>query len=168
MHWFQIFLILHLLTVLLAFGPDFAFPVLATMAQKEPQHGAFATEIIHFIEAKLTIPLAVLVPLFGVGLIYTGHFALWQSTWLIIAVIAYPIVFFFALFVQLPNTSKMLRLLHSMPPGPPPEGAAPPPEIERLGKRLQAGGIFLSVMIILFVVLMVWRPGNCINGQIGC
>jgi len=48
-----------------------------------------------------------------------------------------------------------------MPPGPPPPGAAPSPQIAVLGKRIQFGGIFLSLMIVTILVLMIWRPGNC-------
>jgi hypothetical protein len=30
-----------------------------------------------------------------------------------------------------------------------------------LGKKLQMGGIFLTLMIVIILVLMVWRPGSC-------
>ena len=91
MHWFQVFLILHILAAMAAFGPDFAFPLIARMGQRNPRHGAFATEVIEQIERKMTIPLAVAIPLLGTRLIYTGHFDLWHSTWLVIAVIFYPV-----------------------------------------------------------------------------
>lgn len=171
MHWFQIFLILHILAVLVAFGPDFSFPLIARLGQKNPRHGAFATEVVEQIERRMTIPLAVAVPLLGLGLIYTGHFDLWHSTWLVIAVILYPIVFFFALFVQLPNGAKLLRMMQDMEKaGPPPGGESepapvagatgPPPEFLAQVKKVQLGGAALALAIVFFVVLMVWRPGS--------
>ncbi len=159
--WFHLWLILHVTAVIVAFGPDFAFPLIARQIQKHPEHAVFGTEIIHVIEERLTLPLSVAVPLLGTALIYTGHFNLWKSEWLIIAIVVYIVTFFFAMFVQLPNTSKMIRLLQSMPPGPPPPGATPPPEVVSLGKKLQFGGMYLALAIVSLVVLMIWRPGSC-------
>jgi uncharacterized membrane protein len=162
--WFTFWLMLHIATVLVAFGPDFAFPFIAALVQKHPEHGAFATEVIHVVESKLTIPLAVIVPFEGLALIYSAHIQLWKSEWLIISIILYTATFFFALLIQLPNTSKMLRLLRAMPPGPPPPGAQPPAEVTALGRKLQLGGMYLALMVIILIVLMVWRPGNCYVG----
>ena len=168
MGWFNLWLYLHILAVIVAFGPSFTFGPISAMMRKNPQHAVFGAEIIEFIESKMTIPLAVLVPLFGTALIYTapGHIDLWKSEWLIIAIVLYTITFAFALFVQTKNITRMVRLLKSMPPpasGPPSEGApaGPPPEIAALGKKLQLGGIYLSVMVLTILVLMIWRPGNC-------
>ena len=157
--WYAFWLVLHILFVIVAFGPTFAFPPLAAMARKDPAHAVAYTGVIHFIEKRMTIPLAVGVPLFGTALIYTGHIDLRHSEWLGISIILYTAAFFFALFVQLPNSTKMLRLAQQMPPGPPPPGAAPPPEVEKLGKRLQFGGMYLTVSVIVILLLMVWQPG---------
>src|SRR5712691_4173680 len=61
----------------------------------------------------MTIPIAVLVPLFDVALIYTapGHIDLWRSEWLIISIVLYMGAFFFGLFVQLPREAKMLAAM---------------------------------------------------------
>jgi hypothetical protein len=160
MHWFQFWLILHILAVIVAFGPTFAFGLIAALSQKQPQHAAFGTEVMETIEKRLTIPLAVLVPLFGTALIYTGHVDLWKSEWLLIAIVLYATAFFFALLVQTPNTTKMLHALRSVS-GPPPGGspAGPPPQIVAMGKKLQMGGILLALLIISVLVLMVWKPG---------
>jgi uncharacterized membrane protein len=161
--WFTFFLILHILGALVAFGPTFAFGLIAAKAQKEPQYGLFATEVISTITKRMTEPVAVLVPLFGTGLIYTapGNINLWKSEWLLISIVLYIIAFSFSLFVQSPTAGRMIAALRAMPPGPPPPGAAPPPEIAALGKRLQVGGIFLVSLVVVILVLMIWRPGNC-------
>jgi len=176
MGWFHLWLYLHILAVIAAFGPTFTFGPISRMIRKNPQHAVFGTEIIEFIETKMTIPLAVLVPLFGAALIFTapGNIDLWKSEWLIASIVLYILAFSFALFVQTPNVGKMLRLLRSMPPPPSapasaspgggaPSGApmGPPPAVAELGKRLQLGGMFLSLMVVVILVLMVWRPGNC-------
>jgi len=161
--WFQVFLILHIIAVIVAFGPEFSFPLIGRLIEKHPQDAAFGLQIMTAIEEKMATPLSVIIPLLGVGLIYTGHFNLWHSTWLIIAVILYPIVFFFALLVQTPRGNRLLKMaLDLQKAGPPPEGAGgPPPEMLKLTKQVQMGGAFLGLMVLFFVVLMVWRPGSC-------
>ena len=159
--WFTFWLVMHILFVIVAFGPTFTFPALAAMARKDPAHAVAYSKVIHFVEKRMTIPLAVFVPLFGTGLIYTspGHIDLWKSEWLLISIVLYIAAFSFALFVQLPNSGRMLDALAKMPPGPPPPGAQPPPELVALGKKLQFGGMYLTASVLVMLLLMVWRPG---------
>jgi Predicted integral membrane protein (DUF2269) len=164
--WFAFWKYGHVLLVIVAFGPTFTFPALAAMARKDPAHAIAYSKVIHFVEKRMTIPLAILVPLFGTGLIYTsqdaggiGHIDLWKSEWLVISIILFAAAFFFAVFVQLPNSGRMLDALGKMPPGPPPPGAQPPPELVALGKKLQLGGIYLTISVLVILLLMVWRPG---------
>jgi hypothetical protein len=159
--WFQVWLILHILAAMLAFGPAFAFGLIAALGQKEPQHAGFAIEVIDAIESRMTIPIAVAVPLLGTALIFTGHFDLWKSEWLLISIGLYIIAFFFAVFVQNPNGKRLIAAMKAMPPGPPPPGAKPPAEVLALGKKLQFGGMLLSSLVVIILVLMVWRPGSC-------
>src|SRR5690242_9658407 len=101
-HWFTFWLFGHILLVVVAFGPTFAFPGIAAMARKDPAHAVAYTRVIDFVEKRMTIPLAVLVPLFGTALIYSGHVDLWSSGWLIASIIIYIFAFFFAVLVQSP------------------------------------------------------------------
>lgn len=162
--WFHFWLILHILAVVIAFGPTFAFGLIATYGQKHPQFALAATEISELIEKRLTYPLGVLVPLFGTGLIYTAHVDLWKSEWLLIAIALYIAIFSFSLFVQTRNSNRMIALLRSMP-APSPGGstdvaAGPPPELVSLGRKLQFGGIAMGLGFVVILVLMIWRPGG--------
>jgi uncharacterized membrane protein len=114
--------------------------------------------VIDTISRRMTIPVGVAVPILGTLLIYTGHFDLWKSEWLLIAIGLYIVLFAFGVFVQNPNSARMLYLL-SAPPTP--RAAGPPPEVAQLGKKLQMGGILLSILLLAILVLMVWRPGSC-------
>src|SRR5205085_957289 len=158
--WFTFFLIGHILSVIVAFGPVFAFPLIAAQAQKDPVHGRFGAEIIDLIERRITLRVAGIVALFGIGLIFTAHVDFFSSPWILIAVALYIAAYAFAGFVQAKNSARMVELLKAMPPGPPPPGTPPPPEIVALGKKLQYGGMYLTLSIVSIVVLMVWRPGG--------
>jgi hypothetical protein len=166
--WFTFWLTLHIMAVIVAFGPTFAFGLIATFGQKHPQFALASAEISDLIEKRMTIPIAVIVPFLGLALIYSAHIDLWRSTWLLIAIPLYIGLFFFGTFVEGRHSNRMVQLLRSMPPGPPPEGPAPPPELVALGRRLQLGGMFLGLLILAILVLMVWQPGNCFTGQPGC
>ena len=159
--WFTFYLVMHILFVIVAFGPTFAFPPISAMARKDPAHAVAYTRVIEFVERRMTIPLAVLVPLSGTGLIYTtpGHIDVWKSEWLVISIVLYIAAFSFAIFVQTKNAARMLHLLEQMPPGPPPPGAEPPADVIALGKRLQFGGMYLTASVLVILLLMVWQPG---------
>ena len=162
--WFSFWLFVHILLVIVAFGPAVAaFPVIGALGARHPQHAAFGVEVTEFISKRLTIPLAVLVPFTGLGLIFTDKHELWQSEWLIISIVLFTILFFYALFVQLPTGTKLLKAMHSMPP---PAGSGggpggPPPEIAGLINRARVGGMFLSSLVVTILLLMVWQPGAC-------
>jgi predicted integral membrane protein DUF2269 len=160
--WFTFWLIGHILLVIVAFGPTFTFPGIAALARKDPAHAVAYIRVIDFIEHRMTIPLALLVPFFGVGLIYTAHIDLWKSGWLIASIILFTAAIFFAIFVQSPNSKKMLHAMEQMPPGPPPPGADPPAEIVALGRKLQLGGMYLTISVVVIAILMMWQPGNTI------
>jgi small-conductance mechanosensitive channel len=158
---FTLFLILHILAVIVAFGPTFAFPLMGGMIAKNPQWALPLTEAMEKIEGRITLPVAAIVPFLGLAMIYDHHWDLWKSEWLVISIVLFTIAFFFGLLVQHPNASKLTRALREMPQGPPPEGATgPPPQIATLTAKLQRGGMLLSVLIVSLVVLMVWKPGG--------
>ena len=158
---FKFWLWLHILSAIIAFGPTFAFPIIAAMMRKAPQHAAFAVHAMESITLRLTYPFAlVLLPVAGIGLIFTAHIDFFGTTWLLVAVGIYLVAVAYSVGIQTPTAMKLVKLLDSMPPGPPPEGAGPPPEVAALGKRMQLGGIFLTLMVLVIFTLMIWQPGG--------
>jgi hypothetical protein len=167
--WFSFWLILHILSVVVGLGSTFAFPIIGAYAGRHPEAGVAVVHIGHEIESRIILPVAALIPLFGTALIFSGHYDLWKSEWLIISIALFIIAYAFAAFVQHRNQQRLMQIVDSMPPGPPPPGASgPPPEIAALTRRLQLGGMFLTLMIVVIVVLMVWRPGSCQFGTGSC
>jgi Predicted integral membrane protein (DUF2269) len=132
---------------------------MAAYVKKHAEAGPAFANFTDEISRKLTRPLAVLIPFLGTGLWAVKIIPIGQA-WLIIAIVLYTLTFFFAVLVQLPNSAKMVKLIAAMPPAPPPPGATPPHEIEALGKKLERGGSFLGLMVVVTLILMVWRPGS--------
>jgi hypothetical protein len=161
--WFVFWLTLHILMVITAFGPSFAFGVITSMASKEPMHMPFVVRYIARVSERMTRPLTIVIPFTGVALIFAapGEINLWKSEWLLIAIALYMVAFFYSQLVQMPTERHLIRVMQGMPPGPPSPAAEPPPEIARLARKLQSGGVFLTLLVVSILVLMIWKPGNC-------
>jgi Predicted integral membrane protein (DUF2269) len=160
----QLFLFLHVMGAIVVFGPTFVFPVIARHASRQPQHGHFAAVVSEAIERRIVIPGAIVQGITGVALIIILGADLTSAAyrWLIAGIALYLVAILFAVFVQAPAAARMVELTAGGPPaGPPPEGApaGPPPAIAATAQKLQRGGMVLSVLIVLIVILMVTKPG---------
>lgn len=157
----ELFLFAHVLGAIAVFGPTFIFPMIASAARRAPQHGHFAAELADRIETKVVIPGAIVQGLTGLGLIATLSLDITSAQWryLIPAIVLYLIAIAFAIFVQAPAAARMVALTGAMA-GPPPADApaGPPPAIVATGKQLQQGGMVLTILLVLIVLLMVTKP----------
>jgi len=163
---FSIFLFLHVGGAIMAFGPGFALPIIASMGGREPQHAAFAMRAIHAVGDRLVEPLAVFVGVTGVGLIWASGRNPLAQLWLLAAIVAYLVALGFALFAQRRRTKALIDALVSMPAGPPSgepsdqaRPAGPPPHIAALVRSLQQGGMLLTTLLVLILALMIFKPG---------
>lgn len=159
MPWFSIFLFIHIFTAIVAFGPSFAFPLIGRMGAAEPMHANFATRISEAIEKRIVIRAALTMPISGVAMILSSGMD-WQQLWLVLGVTLYVIAVVFAVLVQTPAVERVVHLTMAaaMPAGPGAELAGPPPQVLAAVKRVQQGGIVLTVLIVAIVALMVIRP----------
>jgi len=53
------------------------------------------------------------------------------------------------------------RMPASEGPAPVAGASGPPQELVALGRRLDLGGMFVTLLLTAIIVLMVWRPGSC-------
>lgn len=156
----KLWLTLHILAAIAAFGPTFAYGIIGARGGKDPRHALFATETIEAIANRLTYPIGLVVLVTGILMIFSADISLGDNPWLWIALILYVITYLFSFLVQRPAGLAMIAEMKKMT-GPPPEGASgPPPQLARLVKRTQLGGMFLTLMLVVIVVLMVWKPGG--------
>lgn len=153
---------LHIFGAIVAFGPTFAFPLIGGMGGKEPMHANFATRVTEKIERGITIPLAVVQGITGVGLLLVSGRNLTERAnyWLDIAIVLYASALSFAIFVQTKRIEHVVALTSSPPP-PPAPGAAPsgpPPAVLAAVKAVQQGGTLLTVFVVAIITLMVMKP----------
>jgi uncharacterized membrane protein len=154
--WIAIFLFLHVMGAIIAFGPAFStFPIVGQMAGKEPQHANFAARLNETITKTRVIPLAIFQGITGLVLIYLTGLNPFSQLWLGLGIVLYVIALTYALAVQGPAGRRVAELTATPPP---PGATGPSPELMAAVKRAQRGGMFLGILIFLIVVLMVTKP----------
>jgi len=70
MNWFLFWLFLHIAAAIIAFGPSFVFPIIGSLLEKNPASAHFAVEVMHRIETRLILPVALTMAVSGTGLIF--------------------------------------------------------------------------------------------------
>lgn len=155
--FFPWLLFAHVLGAILAFGPTFAFPIIGAMGGKEPQHANFATRVSQRIGDRLVAPLAILQGITGLLLIWISGRNLFapESRWLLLAIVLYLFGLYYALFVQARSVARIIDMTSAPPP---PGASGPPPALAELVRKVQRGGIILSVNLVVIVLLMVIKP----------
>jgi hypothetical protein len=153
-----LFLVLHIGGAIVAFGPTFTFPLIGSMGAAEREHTNFALRINERITTRIVIPLAIFQGITGIALILLIPMDLTKALWLDVAIVLYVIALGISLFWQKPAVDAMIEATRNAPPPPapgtpPPSG--PPPHIAALVRRIQIGGISLSVLIVTIILLMI-------------
>ena len=77
-----------------------------------------------------------------------------SKVWLEIGIVLYAIALTYSLTVQRNALHHVIELT-STPPAP---GSPPSPEIPATVKKIQRGGMFLGLMIVVIVFLMAVKP----------
>lgn len=183
-----LFLTVHVLTAIVAFGPNFAIALIARMAAQEPQHGLFALRLTDRIERRIVIPAALTMPISGGLLVWSEGIDLASTHWLLLAIGLYLVAMTYAIGVQVRTVDRMIDVAGQMTVGGPVLAAGPGAELARpgvgaaaaatgaavlagasryvspaaelaaLGARARNGGIFLIVMVVVIVSLMAGKP----------
>jgi len=155
MDWRLVFLFLHVMGAIIAFGPSYAFPIIGRMGGAEPQHANFATRVTDAIAQQRVLPLAIFQGITGVALILVTGINLLATRWLLLGITLYLIVLGYNLLIGIPTVKKVIQMTSTPPP---PGASGPPPELLAAIKKVQRGGMFSGVMIVLIVILMVTKP----------
>lgn len=154
--YFEILLLIHVLSAIAGFGPTFTFAILGPLAaKKQGPEGLTIMESIVAIQKTLVIPAAVVVqPLSGALLIFEAGWDddFFSHTWLWIAILIYATTLYLALGVQKPALQKMVAMAK--------EGKAPTPEFGGLASKVSKIGPILTLMLLTIIVLMVLKPGT--------
>src|ERR1700752_5336111 len=98
---FPWFLFLHVLGAIVAFGPSFSFPVIGAMGAADRAHAHFATRVGLAISPKRVVPVALTMPVTGLGLIWSAGIDPFtrDNRWLLLGILIYVVLFTFSITV---------------------------------------------------------------------
>ena len=151
---FQVWLFLHILGAIVAFGFGFYAPVYGAMVAREPQHANWYLRASKRLSDLVIVPVALSMFVTGVLLVIeTGGFSRFQELWLALSLVLYVIALAIVFLMQRPALSKVIGLT-SEPPGP----GGPPAEVAALVSRMRMLGMILLLLTVSILALMVWRP----------
>ena len=166
MSWFHLWLFLHVTAAIIAFGPTCAFPLVGALGRDNPMHMSFALKVIGTLEDKLVIPFVMTMPVSGLLLAISVSIEWNHNPWLIAALVVYAAAVTFAIAVQRPVVERLIHMTSgaggpaAVPAGPGAAVAGPPPAFLALIKRMQVGGMLLTLAFFVIMFLMIWRPGG--------
>ncbi|MCC6381322.1 MAG: DUF2269 family protein [Dehalococcoidia bacterium] len=154
---YRIQLFAHITVAVVGLGATFAYPFLQGFAERNGVGAArFSLRFMNRLENILVIPGAILVFLFGLGLMfneYTSFGGVSEEfpTWLGIAMAWYVAAFLVAVLVQRRNVLDAIRMLEGVP-----DGGHFPPSYRDVSRRIQMVGGLLGVSVIGIAFMMVW------------
>ena len=180
-----LFLTIHILTAIGAFGPTFIFPLIARMAARDPQSGLFALRLTDRIEKRVVIPGALTMPISGGLLVWSEGINLPGTHWLLLAIALYIVAISYSIAIQMRTIDRMIEIAGAMAGGrgvlvegpgaalarpvsdaavvaaeavERPRYAGPGAEMAALAARARNGGILLTILVVLIVSLMAGKP----------
>ena len=149
-------IIVHVLSAIIGIGATFTFAVIGSVQSRMEGPGALALlEVDEAIHKRLVTPFALgLLPLTGALMIFARGWRndFWSHQWLWGAIVLYVIAAGLASSILAPGVRKLIALGK--------EGHAGTPEFMRLVRVQQRLGPVTSIIVVVIVVLMVWKPGG--------
>ncbi len=159
---YKTLLVLHILTAIVGLGAVMLNGIYAAQAQKRQGPGGRAVSEANFAVSTIGEYFIYAIPIFGILLVLASDKA-WKfsQTWIWLALVLYVIAIGLAHGVLIPGHKRTNALLAEMEQAQPPVGGPPPQaaELEAIGKKMAAAGTTLDIFVVVFLVLMVWKPG---------
>jgi uncharacterized membrane protein len=152
---YKIALFLHVLAVVLAFGPTFGYALFFSVAPQHPRSTPAILAGIQKCDRYLVNPGMIVLLLAGIGLLIASDGA-WETSDVFVSVGIVAIVVLFGLqhaFFQ-PRVRRAKELAERDLKG----GDTLSPEFEALGQRIGQVGTLAGVIVVVTVFFMTYKP----------
>lgn len=144
----------HVLAVVLAFGPTFAYSIFAATAMKtEPRSVPTILRGIVQVDRFLVTPGMIVVLLAGIYLLAEGDISAGES-WVSVGFVAILVLFAMAGMFFAPRNRRALELAERDLE----KGDQLGPEFEALTKQIAIGGQVAALIVIVTIFFMVVKP----------
>jgi uncharacterized membrane protein len=147
-------LFIHILAVVLAFGPTFGFPVFVAVAEKAaPRSMPTILRGVIQLDRFMITPGMVILLLAGLYLLGKGDIGAGES-WVSVGLVAIVALFAMAHAFFLPKSKKALELAERDLAA----GDELSAEFEAVSKQIATGGRIASLIVVVTIFFMVVKP----------
>lgn len=144
----------HVLAVVLAFGPTFAYPIFTAVAQNTaPRSLPAVLRAIITLDRFMVTPGMVVLFLAGIYMLAEGDISAGES-WVSVGFVAIVVLFAMAHMFFVPKTKKALELAERDLAS----GDELSAEFEAVGKQIATGGQVASLIVVITIFFMVVKP----------
>lgn len=151
----------HVMAVVLAFGPTYAFPIIQMTAERAYPHALpFALRAIERVNRGMVIPIAVLVGITGIYQAIDGPYEFGRDQWMDIGLTLYLVSLALALWTYRPSVMERAveaaeRMAAGAAPGAP---VALSDEYRAVMRLPNLVGMILGPLVLIIIYLMVIKP----------
>lgn len=160
---YKLLLLLHILMVIFGLGSVSLNALYGREARvRRGAVGLGITEANLFVTDIATY-IIYLIPVTGILIVLASDkLVKFSQTWIWLSLLLWVVGVGISHGVMKPTVKKMIVAMREMESGPPPAGGPPPQvaQLEKLGARLGQFGPILTVLLIVIVALMIWKPGG--------
>lgn len=147
-------LFLHVLAVVVAFGPTLAYPIFSAVAQKtEPRSLPGVIRGIIQTDRVLVNPGMIVLLLAGIYLLSKGDISAGES-WVTVGFVAIITLFAMSHAFFMPKSRQALVLAERDLKA----GDELSPEFEALSKQIETGGKIATLIVVVTIFFMVVKP----------
>jgi uncharacterized membrane protein len=159
---YKFLLVLHILSIIVGIGAVMLNGLYASQTAKRKGPEGRAISEANYWVSGIAEYVIYSIPIWGILLVVASDDA-WKfsQTWIWLALVLFVVAMGISHGVMFPSHKRLNQLLAESERTPPPAGDPPPQaaEIAQLGQRLAIGGGTLNVIVVIFVALMIWKPG---------
>src|SRR5438132_3780611 len=160
--YYNVLLVLHILSAIIGLGSVMLNGLYLSQAQRRPGPAGRAVSEANFAVSSVGEYFIYAIPVFGILLVLASHDAFkFSQAWVWMSLVLYVLAIGVSHSILIPGHKKINALLAEMEQAPVPASGPPPQvaQIQALGQRQAAAGATLDVVVVIFLILMIWKPG---------
>jgi uncharacterized membrane protein len=158
---YKTLLVLHILCAIVGLGSVMLNGIYASQAARRQGSPRRAVSEANFFVSSIGEYFIYAIPVFGVLLVLASDKA-WKfsQTWIWLSLVVYVVAVGISHAILIPGHKRLNALFAEMEDGPANAAdSAQAVEVDAIGKRMAAAGAILDIAVVVFLVLMIWKPG---------
>lgn len=151
---YNLVVFVHIIAVIFAFGPTFAYPLFVGVAEKTNPRALPVIGVGIATWDKVSIPLMAIIAVAGLGLVFIGpwSFSQFYVSWGILATIA---IFAQTIWFFMPKWKRLFELVERDIADSGDGEVKFSDEYQALKKQIDLGGLIVAIVIVYTIYVMV-------------